>query len=175
MRRETIDALGGLLRDGFNGIKGIKSIKIRESERREIYAAYGWTGGKLGDLDDGRVLGLARLALKEKPGINPEWQYDPELIKAIGEQLATLGRHLEDATGSDRVEATRRRNGKLEKVVNVISRVRFYYCSASPETDQSTELLKIGMQPRRDPRQAMPAILVPDPSKPEDAGGVPAQ
>jgi len=33
-------------------------------------------------------------------------------------------------------------------------RVRFYYCCASRDADQTTELVRIGFQPRRDPQPA---------------------
>ena len=44
--------------------------------------------------------------------------------------------------------------------------MRFYYSSASDERDQTAELAKIGLQPRRDPGQAQPQPL---PEVPETA------
>src|SRR5438067_2307152 len=87
--REALDQMETLLRDGYNGIKAIRSATISDGERMGVFTTYGWVGGKLGTFNDARIIGLARLAVREDVGItNPEWLYDPELVQAIKDQLA---------------------------------------------------------------------------------------
>lgn len=40
--RAALDALNGLLHDGYNFIKGIGSYTITASQRAEVFTAYGW-------------------------------------------------------------------------------------------------------------------------------------
>ena len=54
------------------------------------------------------------------------------------------------ATGGTAETATNLRNLALELQRSANDRVRFFYCSASDDEDQTPELAKIGMQPRCD-------------------------
>lgn len=151
--RGALDALQALARDGFNFIKGIPSFQIKPDQRAAVFAAYGWAGGKLGDFSDARTLGLARLAARpaEEVGVeNAAWRYSPELVKQVQAQLKVYDDNHQDATGADRQGSTRARDEKLTAAQTTISQVRHFYCAASRELDQTPELARIGMQPRRD-------------------------
>jgi hypothetical protein len=73
--------------------------------------------------------------------------------------------HAGAATGGDRQIATKLRNEALEAARETLAQVRFYYCSASRDTDRTPELATIGFQPRREPgsvAQPKPAAVPAD-------------
>lgn len=106
--------------------------------------------------DDDRVLTNARLALGigEEQVPNPAHRYPAARLQRIQTQLGIAELDQDKATGGDRQSATRLRNTALEMAATTASRVRFYYCCASRDADQTTELARIGFQPRRDPQSA---------------------
>lgn len=55
------------------------------------------------------------------------------------------------ATGGTRAAAISAHDEALDLLKKINDRVRFYYCSASDDEDQTTELAKVGRQPRRNP------------------------
>ncbi|HYR58246.1 MAG TPA: hypothetical protein VEO95_06440, partial [Chthoniobacteraceae bacterium] len=170
--RGALTQLETLLRDGYNAIYGIPSFKITDSQRIEVLTAYGWVNGKLGSFNDARVLGLARLAVRDNPGVDPQWQYGAELVQALKAQLAIYDDSAKVATGADRVQATRVRDDALATLETTLARVRFYYCCASEDADQTTELTRIGLQPRRAPGAAQqPAPPPAPPAQPPAAAG----
>lgn len=147
--RTALGRLETLLRDGYNGIKAIRSTKITDTERMEVFATYGWVSGNLGAFSDARIIGLARLAVRDDVGLdNPDWRYDPELVQHIKEQLAIFDSEAPAATGAERMKATKARDEALEAMRNVISRVRYYYCCASVNLDGTPELAHIDLSPR---------------------------
>jgi hypothetical protein len=153
--RAALQKLEGLLRDGYNGITAIRSSKITDGERLEVYTAYGWAGGNLGDFNDARTLGLARLALDDDLDIEkPEWEYAADLKTEIAAQLAIFDAKADDRTGGERMDATKARNEALELFQTMLSRVRHYLCSASDDVDQSPELRRNGFKVRKDRAKA---------------------
>ncbi len=149
--RAALDALNGLLHDGYNFIKGIGSYTITASARAEVFTAYGWVGGEVGDLNDTRVESLARQAADATPGIaNPAHRYPTALLDLIAAQLTILNNNQTAATGGTAQTATDLRDKALKALQTANDRVRFHYCSASDDEDQTPELAKIGKQPRRD-------------------------
>jgi hypothetical protein len=148
--RVALDKLHGLLKEGFNFITAIRSTQISAAKRLEIFTAYGWASGKLGRFNDARILGLARLAGLPHANLAEDQRYPGSLIADIIAQLDIFDAKAEPATGGDREVATRLRDTKLDLANTTLAQVRFYYCSASRDTDQTPELSKIGFQPRRD-------------------------
>ena len=63
------------------------------------------------------------------------------------------------ATGGTAQAATAARDLALDDLETINDRVRFFYCSASDDEDQTPELAKIGKQPRRPPDGAQPQPL----------------
>jgi hypothetical protein len=158
--RAALKALEALLHDGYHGIKAIRGTKITDGERLEVYTAYGWAGGNLGEFNDARTLGLARLALDDDLDLEkPEWEYAADLKTDIAAQLAIFDAEAEDRTGGDRMEATKARNAALELFQAMLSRVRHYLCSASDDVDQSPELRRSGFKVRKE--RAKAARVVP--------------
>jgi len=72
------------------------------------------------------------------------------LLGLITAQLVIVNANQPTATGGTAETATNLRNIALELLRTANDRVRFFYCSASDDEDQTTELAKIGKQPRRD-------------------------
>ncbi len=161
--RAALNRMEVLLHEGYNAITAIRSTKITEAERLEVYTAYGWSGGNLGEFNDARTLGLARLALASDLDIEkPEWEYAADLKADLAAQLAIFDAKADDRTGGDRMEATKQRDKALELFQTMLSRVRHYLCSASDDVDQSPELRRHGFKVRKDRVKA---------AKPAPAGG----
>lgn len=149
--RAALDRLKTLLRDGYNGIKAIRSSSITEGKRLEVFTAYGWASGNIGVFNDARTLGLARLALDDDLDIdNPAWEYAADLQTDITAQLAVFNDNADDRTGGDRMEATKLRNDAMDLFEKMLSRVRHYLCSASDEVDQAPQLRSYGFKVRKD-------------------------
>ncbi len=149
--RAALTKLTQLLHDGYNGIAAIRSSTITEAERLEVFTAYGWASGNIGDFNDARILGLTRLALDDDLDIEKEeWKYAADLQAEIAAQLAIFEANADDRTGGERMEATKQRNRALELFRLMLSRYRYYLCSASDDVDQSPELRRAGFKVRKD-------------------------
>lgn len=148
-RQGALEALKVLLHDGYNHIKGFKSYEITPAQRSAAFAAYGWRNGELGDFDEGRTLSLSRSAGTDGASLPATHRYPAQLVTLIGAQLAIVdGADL--AHGGDRKKMTDARQTAFDIFENSLARARYYYCSASDDTDQSPELSRIGFQARRD-------------------------
>jgi hypothetical protein len=149
--RDALTKLEDYLREGYNFITAIRASQITDAQRLEVFTEYGWAGGLIGKFSDGRVIGLTRLAVQAHPGIAPGFCYPADLVADLTAQLAVFDANAPVATGGQRSAATRVRDAKLDLAKTSLAQVRFYYCSASRDTDQTPELAKIGFQPRRAP------------------------
>ena len=147
--RNALTKLQGFLKEGYNFITAIRASQITDAQRLEVFTEYGWAGGLMGRMNDGRVIGLARLAVQAHPGIGPNFCYPADLVADLAAQLAVFDANAKIATGGDRAAATHLRDAKLDLANTSLAQVRFYYCSATRDTDQTPELAKIGFQPRR--------------------------
>jgi hypothetical protein len=153
--RTALDTLNGLLHDGYNFIKGLPSYSISAADRATVFTTYGWVSGELGDFSDARIESLARQAADATPGIaNPAHRYPQALLDLIAAQLTILNNSQTAATGGTAQTATEARDIALELLRTANDRVRFHYCSASDDEDQTTELARIGKQARRDRGEA---------------------
>ena len=85
---------------------------------------------------------------------NAAYRYPTALLDLITAQLVIVNANQPTATGGTAETATNLRNIALELLRTANDRVRFFYCSASDDEDKTTELAKIGMQPRRDAGEA---------------------
>ncbi|MEN9576845.1 MAG: hypothetical protein RL514_4700 [Verrucomicrobiota bacterium] len=149
--RTALDTLNVLLHDGYNFIKGIGSYAITAADRAAVFTAYGWVSGELGEFTDARIESLARQAADATPGIaNAAHRYPTALLDLIAAQLVIVNQHQTAATGGTAQTATDLRDKALKLLETANDRVRFHYCSASDDKDQTPELAKIGKQPRRD-------------------------
>ena len=156
--RSALDQLKTLLRDGFNYVKGLGSYQITDGERLAVLTAYGWESGEIGVFTDARVESLANEASAATPTIaNPAHRYPPALLTLIAGQLAIVNANQPTATGGAGQAATASRNTALDLLTILNSRVRFFYCAASNDLDQTPELANIGRQPRRDAGDAAAA------------------
>ena len=147
--RAALDKLEGLAKDGYNFITAIRSTQITAAQRLQTFTAYGWAAGKLGRFGDARVIGLSRLAVQPQPDLQLAWKYPADLVADITAQLAIFDANVEDKMLGDRETATKARDTKLALAASSLAQVRFYYCSASRDTDQTPELAKISFQPKR--------------------------
>ncbi|MBC8115653.1 MAG: hypothetical protein H7062_14815, partial [Candidatus Saccharimonas sp.] len=153
--RAALDQLQKLLRDGYNFIQGLGSFAITDADRIGLFTAYGWESGLVGDFSDARIESLANQAITVTPTIaDATHRYPAALLTLITAQLAIVNTNQPLATGGSAQGATDARDAALVLLQLINARVRFFYCSASNDTDQSPELVKIGRQPRRDPGAA---------------------
>ena len=103
-------------------------------------------------------------AVKDHEDLHAEWRYPADLVADLVAQLGIFDANTGAATGGGRQGATKTRNTVLDDAGTSLAQVRFYYCSASRDTDQTPELAAIGFQPRRDVGavvQAKAAAVVP--------------
>ncbi len=161
--RNALTQLQAYLKEGYNCITAIRASQITDAQRLEVFTEYGWAGGLLGRFNDGRVIALSRLAVQDHPGIQPTFCYPPDLVADLNTQLGIFDANVLVAVGGARSAATHLRDAKLDDAETTLAQVRFFYCSASRDTDQTPELAKIGFQPRR------PAGTVTGNSKPTPA------
>lgn len=148
--RSSLDQLRTLLKDGFNFIQGLGSFAISDADRLGVFTAYGWESGLVGDFTDARMESLANQAITATPGIaDPAHRYPAPLLTLITTQLGILNANQPLATGGSAQAATDARDAALELLLLINARVRFFYCNASDDLDQTPELVKIGRQPRR--------------------------
>lgn len=153
--RTALDLLKNLLRDGFNFVSGLGSYQITEGERLAVLTSYGWEGGLIGTFTDARIESLANEAINATPTIaNPAHRYPAALVALITTQLNIVNLNQPTATGGAAQASTTATNNAVDLLTILNSRVRFFYCSASNDLDQTDELKKIGRQPRRDSGEA---------------------
>ena len=173
--RAALDALANHLRNGFNFVRGIGSYAISAPGRLSVFTAYGWEQGEIGNLSDARIEALANQAITATPLISdPALRYlvpstpSPRLRgegrgEGSGFPLAIVNANQSLATGGTAQAATAARDLAQGKLQTMNDRIRFFYCSASDDEDQTPELAKIGKQPRRDRGEAEPEPF-PDPA-----------
>jgi hypothetical protein len=161
-RQQALDKLADLLRNGYNAIGAIASDDITDAQRAQVYAAYGWEGGLIGDLSGAsRIEELGNLAVTVAtdatvPAIG---KYSATLVTRITNWLAIYDATSLLATGGDRQTLIQARNDARDLLASANSRVRHFYCSASDDGESTPELAKIGMQPKRASGDAQPQPL----------------
>ena len=154
-RQRALAELERQLRGGFRFLDNIDEEEISDAERTKALEAYGWKGAKIGTVLDSqdKLLTNARLAIaigsEEVP--NAAHRYPEARLRRIQTQLQIAESSQDVATGGERQETTKLRDDALAVAATTISRVRFYYCCASRDSDETTELKRIGYQPRRAP------------------------
>ena len=149
--RGALDQTQKLLRDGYNSLQGLGSYAISDADRLGLLITYGWESGLVGAFDDARIESLANQAIAVTPSItDPAHRYPAALLTLIAAQLAIVNANQPLATGGSAQCAVDARDAALDLLQRANSRVRFFYCSAGDEIDQTAELVKIGRQPRRD-------------------------
>ena len=164
--RTALDTLETRLKDGYNFLQGLPSYEISDADRLGVYTSYGWTSGLIGQFTDGRIEALANQALTATPSIaNPAHRYSAALLALITAQLAIVNANQPLATGGTAQSATEARDIALELLRLANARVRFDYCAASDDLDQTLELTKIGRNPRGNPGDGGSQPL-PDPTGP---------
>ena len=162
---EALDKLRAGLRNGYNFIKGVPEDDITNAQRMGAFEAYGWEQGLLGDLSSpSRVEALAQQAVAASSAVIPAGRYPANIRTRIANWLAVLESNLVAAGGGPLQAVISARDTATGLLAQSNSRVRFFYCQASDALDQTPELAKIGMQPRRDRGAAQPQPL------PEAAG-----
>ena len=154
------EKLGALLRNGFNYLKSLPADDVPPADLRDALESYGWEGGKLGDMGSpSRIEALAKQAADATPELDPAVRYPANLLSRIANWLGILEANKSIAGGGAYSMVIDAKDASREALLAGISRVRFFYSSASDERDQTPELAKIGLQPRRDPGDAQPQPL----------------
>lgn len=151
-QRRALDELERQHRGGYRFIAGMDEDAITEEQRTKVFETYGWKGGQIGRFDDDRVVSLAETALKvgQNEIADATQRYPQARLDRMKTQLDLVKANAPTASGSTRQSATNLRDAALETARTTLSRVRFYYCSASRDADRTPELAKIEFQPRRD-------------------------
>ncbi len=89
--QEALEKLRGALRNGYNHIKAIPDDDITAAKRAAAFEHYGWTQGKLGDLESPtRVNDLADLAVAGASSVLAIARYPASVMTKISNWLATL-------------------------------------------------------------------------------------
>lgn len=154
------EKLAELLRNGFAYLKGLPAQDIPVADVNDALESYGWERGLLGDLVSPlRLESLAEQAASATPALDPAVRYPALLLTRIANWLGILRANKSIAGGGTVQDVIDEKDAAREALVAGISRVRFFYSSASDDRDQTAELAKIGLQPRRDPGQAQPQPL----------------
>lgn len=157
--REALDKLRSALRNGYHYIKGLPDEEITTADRMTAFESYGWERGLIGDLESpARVEALADQAMGAASGL-AFGRYPFTIRNRIAQWLDVLESNQAIADGGDRQTLFDARDAAGELLHKTNSRVRFFYCQASDELDQTPELAKIGYQPRRDRGDAQPQPL----------------
>ncbi len=153
-RRAALNELNRQHRGGYHFIAAIDETTITDGQRRQVFEAYGWPSGELGRLDDDlRLIALARQAptVSATDAGGAAFLYPATRLARIAAQLAIVDAAESTASGADAQTATLRRDTAVSLAGTTLSRVRFFYCSATRDADATPELTRIGYQPRRDP------------------------
>ena len=147
---EARGKLGELLRAGFAYLSGLTALDIPAADVADALVSYGWEGGLIGDLTaPARVEALAEQAAVATPDLDPAVRYPAPLLVRIANWLAVLAANKMIADGGTLETINAQKDAAREALLAAISRVRYFYCSAGDERDQTPELAKIGLQPRR--------------------------
>lgn len=157
---EALDKLRSGLRNGYNFIKGVPEEDITNAQRMGAFEAYGWEQGLIGDLSaPSRVQALAEQAVAASSSVIAAGRYPANIRTRIANWLDVLESNQVAAGGGPRQAVFDARDTATGLLRQCNSRVRFFYCQASDALDQTPELAKIGMQPRRDRGDAQPQDL----------------
>lgn len=170
--RTAVDLLERSHRTGYRWLAGFPGDFIpnlgtgigpylSDAVREQLFAAYGFPSGNVGDFTDERVLDMARQAplAAGTTVTNPSWHYPLDMLSFLAAQLAIADTAQVLATGGTTSTAIATRNTARDAGEDVVGRVRFHYCGASDAQDRTPELRKIGMQPRRLPGEAQAGDL----------------
>jgi hypothetical protein len=161
-RKQALARLDELLHNGYNAIGAVPSDDLSDAQRLQVYTAYGWDGGQIGDMSTAsRIETLANLAVTATADatVPAAGKYPATLVTRISNWLGILDGASVLATGGDAQTLRQARNDARDTLEDAISRVRSAYCSASDDGDSTPELAKINMQPRRAPGDAQPQPL----------------
>ncbi len=161
-RKQALAKLDELLHNGYNAIGAVASDDLPDAQRLQVYTAYGWEGGQIGDLSTAtRIETLANLAVTATADISvpAAGKYPAALVTRISNWLGILHGVLVLATGGSAQALRQVRNDSRDRLQIAISRVRLAYCSASDDGESTPELAKINMQPKRAPGDAQPQPL----------------
>lgn len=157
---EAREKLVELERNGHSYLKGLPAQDVPVSEVNDALESYGWERGLIGDLVSPlRIEALAEQAASATPGLDPAVRYPAALLSRIANWLGILLANKAIAGGGTVSDVVNEKDAAREALLAAIGRVRYYYCSASDERDQTPELAKIGLQPRRDSGDAQPQPL----------------
>ena len=152
-RRTALEQLKREHDGGYRFIQGLDETTLTPGQRLQVYECYGWASGEIGVHPDARAIEMARLAptITAAEAGNAAWLYPAARLARIAAQLAIVDATEAQASGGDAQSATLARDSALDLAATTLLRVRFFYCSATRDADQTPELVKIGYQPRRDP------------------------
>ena len=171
-KRRALTELERQLKGGYRFIQGLDEETITDEQRGKIYETYGWTGGEVGRFDDERVISMATTASQVGATQIPqaEWRYPQARLDRIALQLGIVTGNAVTASGGTQQEMVDLRDAALTMAATTLSRVRFYYCSASRDADKTPELAKLDYQPRRPygsvKKKAAPAAATPSAAVP---------
>ncbi len=152
-RRAALDQLKREHHGGYRGIAAIDETTITPAQRLQVFVSYDWESGEIGEFTDDRIISMARLAptITAAEAGNASWLYPAARLSRIAAQLAIVDATTAQASGADSQTATLTRNTARNLAATTLLRVRFFYCCATRDADQTPDLVAIGYQPRRDP------------------------
>ena len=133
--------LDELLRQGHAYLKGLPALDVPQAEVDDALESYGWESGLLGDLESPtRLEMLATQAATATPELDPAARYPAGLLTRIANWLGIVQANTMIAAGGSIENLTAAKDAAREALLAAIGRVRFFYCSASDERDQTPEL-----------------------------------
>ena len=143
--------LDKLLHDEYNFLNGLPSYQINAAQKKSLLESYGWDKGNIGEFDQPRILSLALLAPQISTNQPANRKLPSDLLDLMAAQVAIVYDTSSLSAGGTKEGDIQEKNADLEALEIVNSRARFYYCSASDETQYSKELARVGFQPKRMP------------------------
>ncbi len=165
LAEQALARMGGLLRNGLNGLKAIPEEDVPAAELMDAMETYGWVNGNLGDLDSkSRIISLTETGLAVTPNLPVAVRYPANITTRLTTWLGVYNANKLLAGGGSLQTIIDDKDAKRDLLRAANSRVRHHYCAGGDEGEYTVELALIGDQPKRLPGDAQPQPF------PDDAG-----
>lgn len=161
---QAVERLAALARNVFNFIGSVDDETLPDADRAQVYAAYLFPGGELGNLrDKDRVVSIAQkisaIAASPPPDLPAAGLAPAATVARVNNWLAIYNGNVGIANGGTRETLIDTRNTARDTLEDWNARARRTYTSATDDGEYTKELKKINMQPRRMPGKAQPEPL----------------
>ena len=141
------------IRAVFNRLKGLPPGLNKSA----VLASYGFTGGKLGELDNDRIMALLSFFSMSSAGQeNPNAQLPADWLSTMSDLKTQIETQVPLATTGGRAERVRLRNEARQEADDWLSRSLAWLIYILPLRDRDPLLRDYGFTPRQLPRPKQP-------------------